>query len=137
MNIADVAALVNQVQGGPVAVLVGAPGCAVIVLCYRVRDIQINDGLFQVVQVFFVGELRIVIADDNQTFIFVCVVPFPQRGNYVLAVNSAKGPHVYGYDFATQVGQSQRRIHIQPDFVGQLGSRPEVRERCGSGHGFR
>ena len=127
MNIADVAALVNQVQGGPVAILVGSPGCAVIILCHCTRDIQIDESLFQVVQILLVGKLGVVIADDNKTFIFVCVVPFSQRGNYVLAVNSTKGPHINRHDFAAQVGQPQRRIHIQPDFIGQLGSKPEVR----------
>ena len=94
VNIADVAALVNQVQGRPIAVLVGGPGLAVIVLRNRIGNIQIDEGLFQIIQVFFVRELRIMVADNDQPFIFIFVVPFPQRGNYVLAVNSAKSPHV-------------------------------------------
>jgi len=118
VNIADVAALVDQVQGRPVAVLVGCPGDAIIVLRYCVGDIQIDDGLFQVVQVFLIRELWIVVADDDQALVFVFVVPLPQRGNYVLAVNSAKGPHLERHNLAAQVGQSQRGVHIQPDFVG-------------------
>ena len=65
MNIADVTALVNQIQGRPVAVLVGTPGLAVIILRHCVRDVQIDKGLFQIVQVLFVGKRRIVVADDN------------------------------------------------------------------------
>ena len=36
----------------------------------------------------------IVIAYDNQTLVSICVIPFPQRGNYPMAVYSAKGPHI-------------------------------------------
>jgi hypothetical protein len=95
------AAFVNQVQGRPVAVLVRAPGLAVIVLGYHVRYIQVDDGLFQVVKVRFVRKLRVMIANDNQTFVFILIVPFPQRGNYIPAINSTKGPHIDGDDFAT------------------------------------
>ena len=112
MYIADVATLVDQVQSRPVAVLVGAPGCPVIVLRHSIRHIQVNDSLFQVAQVALVRKLRIMIADDDQTLVFVLVVPFPQRGNYVLAVYSTEGPHIDGNDFAAQVGQSQWGIHI-------------------------
>ena len=112
------AALVDQVQGRPEAVLVGAPGLPIIILRYCVGDIQIDDGLFQVVQVFLIREFRIVVSDDDQTFIFIFIVPFPQRRNYVLAVNSAKGPHLERHNLAAQFGQSQRGVHIQPDFVG-------------------
>jgi len=53
-----------------------------------------------------------MVADDDQAFIFVFIVPFPQRGDYMLAVNSTEGPHVNGDDFAAQVNQPQRGIHI-------------------------
>jgi len=87
-------------------IFVGFPGFAVIVLSHSIRNVQVDDGLLQVVKVCFIGELRIMIADDNQAFIFILVVPFPQRGNYVPAINSTKGPHVDGYNFTSQVGQS-------------------------------
>jgi hypothetical protein len=86
-------------------------------LSHRIWNVQINDSLFQVVQVLFVRELRVVIANDDQALVFVLIVPFPQRGNYIPAVNSTEGPHVYGNDFAAQVGQAQRGIHVQPGFV--------------------
>jgi hypothetical protein len=41
-----------------------------------------------------VAEFGVVVTDDHQTLIFIRVVPFPQRGNYSLAVNSTKGPHI-------------------------------------------
>ena len=117
MNIADLTALVNQVQSGPIAIIVGSPGFSVIILRYCVLHVQIDERLFQVIQFVFERKLWIVIADDNQSNVFIFVVPFPQRGNYVLAVNSAIGPHLQSYDFAAQVSQTQRRIHIQPDFI--------------------
>jgi hypothetical protein len=40
-----------------------------------------------------VTEFRVVIADNNQPLILICLVPFPQRGNYSFAVYSTKGPH--------------------------------------------
>jgi len=127
MNIADVTALVNQIQGWPVTVFVSSPGLSVIVLSHRIRYVQIDDGPFQVAQVFLVGKLRIVVANDDQTLAFVFVVPSPQRGNYVPAIDSTEGPHIDGNDFAAQIGQAQRRVYVQPDFVGQFRSGPEVR----------
>ncbi len=53
-----------------------------------------------------------MIADDNEALIFIFSMPFPQRGNYVLAINSAKRPHVNDDDFAAQVCQPQGRIQI-------------------------
>ena len=100
------AAFVNQVQGWPVAVLVGSPCFAVIVLCYRVWDIQVDDGLFQIVKVRFVGKLRVMVAYNDQSFVFIFVVPFPQRGNYMPAIDSTEGPHVNGNHLAAQVSQS-------------------------------
>ena len=117
MNIANVAAFVNQVQGRPVVVFVSFPGCPIIILSHRICDIKIGDGLFQVVKVRFIGKLRVVITDDDQAIVFVFIMPFSQRGNYMPAVNSTEGPHVDGNDFAMQVSQPQRSIHIQPDFI--------------------
>ena len=49
----------------------------------------------------------------------------------MLAINSAKGPHVDGDNFAAQVCQPQRSVHIQPGVICQFGSRPQVRQRGG------
>jgi hypothetical protein len=79
-------------------------------------------------------ELRIVIPNHNQTLIFVSVVPFPQRGNYVLAVNSTKGPHIQQDDFAAQICQAKWYIRIEPYLVGQFWGLTQVGE--GGGHAF-
>lgn len=44
----------------------------------------------------------------------------------MLAVNSAKGPHIDGDDVSAQVGEAQRRIHIQPGIIRQFRRRSEV-----------
>jgi len=62
--IADIAALVDEIQGWPVVVVIGSPGIPVSVLGNRIRDIQAKDGVLEVVEVFFVGEFRIVGTDD-------------------------------------------------------------------------
>lgn len=87
-------------------IFVGSPGFAVIVLSHSIRNIQVDDCLLQVVKVRFIRKLRIVVSYDDQAIITVLVMPFSQRGNYVPAINSTKGPHVDGYNFASQVGQS-------------------------------
>jgi hypothetical protein len=40
-------------------------------------------------------ELRVVIANDDQSLRFIFLMPCPQRGDHALAVNSAVCPHVY------------------------------------------
>jgi hypothetical protein len=47
-----------------------------------------------------------VVADEHQSLARIGVVPFPQRGNHVAAVYSAKRPHIKQDNFAAQIGQS-------------------------------
>ena len=44
----------------------------------------------------------------------------------MLAVYSAKGPHIDQHDLAAQIGQAQWSIDIEPDFIGELGCRSQV-----------
>ena len=53
-----------------------------------------------------VWAIRHMIADDHQPFIAVGLMPFPQRGNHVATVDSAKGPHLQQHHLAPQVGQA-------------------------------
>lgn len=121
-------AFVDQVKRGPITVFIGGPCRAVIILRHRIGHVQVDDGCFQVVQVTFVVKFGIMIADHDQTFVFVQIMPFPQRGNYPLAVYSAKGPHIEQDDLTAQVGQSQRGIGVEPDIIYQLGGFTQVRE---------
>jgi hypothetical protein len=41
-----------------------------------------------------------MIADDNQAFGGIFIMPFPQRGDHVAAINSAKCPHVEEHNLA-------------------------------------
>jgi hypothetical protein len=47
-----------------------------------------------------------VISDNHQALIDIGIVPFPQRGNHALAVNSPKGPHVEQDHLAAQIYQA-------------------------------
>jgi hypothetical protein len=126
MCVADMPAFIDQVKCGPVAILVSSPGKTVIVLRYCIGNVHLNDGRFQILKIFFMAEFRIMVADDNQPVVFVSVVPFPQRGNYPLAVYSTKGPHFQQYDLSTQLCQTQRSGTVEPGFIVQLRGWPEV-----------
>jgi hypothetical protein len=69
-----------------------------------------------------------VIADDDQALVFVFVCHSLNEGITFLQLIQPKVHMSMRYDFAAQVGQAQRSIHVQPGFVGQFGSRPEVRQ---------
>jgi hypothetical protein len=105
-------------------VVIRSPDLTIVILGDRVRYIQPLDGLFQIVKIGFVRKLGVVVADHNQAGIFILVVETPQRGDYVLAINSAKGPHVNEDDFAAQIAQAQGSRAVQPDLVGQFRRRP-------------
>src|SRR3989304_1986569 len=66
MLIADVPTLVNEKQGRPVAHAVGVPRSSVVVLRYRIGDVQALEGVFQIAQIRFVVELWKVVADHDQ-----------------------------------------------------------------------
>ena len=65
MGIADVPLLIDQVEGGPVTVVVRPPGFSFVVLGYRVRDIQVDDRLFEIIDVGLISKLGIMVADDH------------------------------------------------------------------------
>jgi hypothetical protein len=44
-----------------------------------------------------------VVSNDDETVVGIFIVPSPQRGDHVLAINSAKRPHVDQYNFVAQV----------------------------------
>ncbi len=48
MRIADVPAFINQIQGGPVFVVIGCPGFAVVILRDRICDLQLLDGILYI-----------------------------------------------------------------------------------------
>lgn len=65
LEVADVALLVDHVHGWPVAIAVRAPGFPVIIDGNGVRDIQVDGGLFHVVDISFEVEFGRVNADDG------------------------------------------------------------------------
>ena len=104
MAIANASALVDQVLGGPVAIAEGAPSLAVVVLRDGIFYAQIRHGLGEIIQILFVIEFGVMVADNDQPLVRVFRVPFPQRGNRAFAVYSPEGPHVNQYDLTSQVG---------------------------------
>ena len=71
MLVADAPALIDQVKRGPITIFVGTPSGSVVILRDGIGDIQIDDGLLEILQVFFIVEFRVMIADNYKTFVFV------------------------------------------------------------------
>jgi hypothetical protein len=67
MNITNMSLFVNQVQGGPVAIIISAPCSTVIILRHCVFDLILKHGSFEIIKAFFKGEFGVMIANDNQT----------------------------------------------------------------------
>ena len=84
-------------------ILIGTPRGAVVILCHGIFDAQTINGILYIVQIFLIRKFRIVISDDDKSFICIPVVPFLQRRNYMLAINSTERPHVDQHNLAAQV----------------------------------
>jgi hypothetical protein len=69
-----------------------------------------------------------MIANDHESLVFILRMPFLQGRHHILAVDTAKGPHLNDDNLAAQVRESQRRIYIQPDIVCQFGRHTEIGE---------
>jgi hypothetical protein len=112
MFVADVAVFVDQIAGGPEALLIGPPGLAIVVDGDRIFDAEPDGGIADVVDVFFVRKFWIMDANDGKVIAVVFVVPFPDPGNYMLAVNSTKGPEFNQDHLSPQGGQGQGRFGV-------------------------
>ena len=126
VDIAQMSPFVDQIKGWPIAVLEGTPIGAFVVLNDRVGHAQVDNGLLEVLQVTFMIEFRVMIADEHQALSGVLFMPSPQRGDHIPAINSAKSPHVQQNDLAAQACQAERAFGVQPDFVLQLGGGSQV-----------
>ena len=94
-------ALVDQIQRRPITILVRAPGFPIVVLRDGIRDLQSGYSILQIIQICFVAEFRVVVTDHYQPLISIFLVPFPQRGNYVAAIDSTEGPHIQQDDLTS------------------------------------
>ncbi len=117
MHVTDVTLFVDEIQRGPVMVLICPPGSAVVILCNCVFDPQAIDRIPHIIKFSFIGKFRVVISNDDQPLVCIIAVPILQRRNYMLTINSTKCPHVYQHDFTFQVGQAQGGVNIQPGVV--------------------
>jgi len=107
MLVADIALFVDQVKSGPIAVVIGPPGSAIIILCNSVWYMQVFDCILKIIQLLFVAELRIVVANDYQALVGVFLMPSPQRGDHVFTIYSTECPHLEQYHLAVQFIQAQ------------------------------
>ena len=126
MNISNVSLFIDQVHGWPIVIVECPPVCAVVILYYGVGNIQILDSLRKVVQITFIIEFGEMVTDHHQTFIRITLIPFPQRGNYMPAINSAECPHIHKHDLPAQIGKSQRSGCVEPGIPGQFRGRPLI-----------
>src|SRR5437899_7511921 len=62
----ELAAAIDEIDGGPVAVAPGVPGRELVVLSDGEADAVATDGLLHVLRVVLFGELRRVHADDGE-----------------------------------------------------------------------
>jgi hypothetical protein len=116
VEVSNLSSFVNEIHSWPIAVSIGAPRLPVIIQGDRIRHIQAHERFLNVVHVFLVVKLGSVDTNHYQAVVFVSVIPFPHRGNYVDAVNSAKGPELNQDYLALQVGQLKRfRLVLIPD----------------------
>ena len=100
--VADDAVLVDEVLGGPVAVVEGVPGVEVVVLHNGPGEAVIGNSLPDVVNVMLELELRGVDADDNEAIVGVLRMPNLEVGKGAYAVDAGVGPEVYEDYIAAQ-----------------------------------
>ncbi|MOA22820.1 hypothetical protein D3C78_1434060 [compost metagenome] len=108
MVVANLALGIDQVMRRPVAVIKGAPDLVIIVDCHRVIDLEVRDGLPDIVDFLFKGEFGCVDTDDDKALIAVFVCPRPHIWNGADAVDAGIGPEVDEDDLATQLFARER-----------------------------
>jgi len=98
------------------------PNVEAVVLDDRIADAQLLCRRFHLVQGILPEKFRRVDSNNCKTLLFVFVVPAPQLGDNVLAVNSAVGPKFNHDNPALQV-IDRKRVTIKPRPTGNLRSR--------------
>jgi hypothetical protein len=83
-------------------------------------------GLDDIFYLLLIAKLGIVYADYGEIVTFVFVVPFPDPGNYPLAVNSAECPELQENHSAAHRFQIQGSVRIKPYFVCDIWRRPQI-----------
>ena len=94
VDVADLAARVDQVLGRPVLVAEGVPGAVVVVLDDRVGEPVLLDRVGDVARVALERELRRVDADDDQPVALVRSYQDSTLGQGADAVDAGVGPEV-------------------------------------------
>ena len=113
VEVADVAALVDQVLGRPVLVVPGLPGDEVVVERDGVAHAELADVLAHVRRDALERELGRVDADDRQPGVAVPRVPGADMRQRAQAVDARVRPEVDQDDAAAQLLQRQR-LRVEP-----------------------
>src|SRR5262249_45651965 len=122
----DDAPLVDEHQRRPRADRIALPHGEFVVLDDRIRDLEVADGVHDLVERLFPPELGTVYADDREGLRGVFGVPIPQLRDHILAVVSAEGPEFDRDDTPAQIVDLQR-LAVDPPPGGDLGRRPPRR----------
>ena len=104
---------IDERESGPGAYAVGAPQAKLGILDHGVGDVVARDRLRQLVGLLLGRELRRMHADDGD-LIGKSGLQLAQRRKHVNAVDAAEGPEIENDEFAAEVGQRERCIHIEP-----------------------
>jgi hypothetical protein len=89
-------------------------------LHYRIFDIELCCGFFDARQRSFPEKFRRMNTDDGLTGRLVFVMPFPQLGDSISAVDSAIRPEFNQNDAALQLDEG-KRFAVDPTFPGEFG----------------
>ena len=66
---------VDKVLRGPILIVIGAPNGVIIVRDDGIVDGEILNGLVDITEVFFIGKVRRMDADDDNALVFVFFCP--------------------------------------------------------------
>ena len=113
LDLADVAAPVDEVLGRPGAVLVRVPGLVAVVDRDRVADAELAGGLADVGRDVLERELGRVHADDPQARLPVGGIPRLQVRQRAQAVDAGVGPEVDEHDLASK-RRDGLRLRVDP-----------------------
>lgn len=103
----DPTALVDQVEGRPVAIAEGVPSSVVIVLGDRIGDAESAYRLIEIGRYLFMCILGRVHTNDDQPLIAIAFVPLLHMGQGALAVDAVIGPELDENDLSAQLFQGQ------------------------------
>src|SRR5258708_6064499 len=99
MDLPNVSLAIDEIVRRPILVLVCIPGSIIIVLGNRVVNPKPTDCIYDIGVIFLKLKLWSVYTDDNQSLIFIRVVPSSDIGECANTVNTGIRPEINQDDF--------------------------------------